>query len=298
MRILPRLVEPLEHAVPQRTRSIASWTRSSARPSIRWPTATPPAAWTPPPPAAPRSPARRHRTGEGRRPRGRIGAGLDTFLLDLRYAWRGLRKRPASPPSSSSHSRSASAPTPRSSASSTRCCSSRCPIAMPTAWSSSGPTDRGRLSARAAVRSRAERPARRQPRRCAASAPSGRTGTSRSPATAIPNSSASASSRPTSSRCSAPKPRSDGRSGPRTARPRAARDSSGWDLFAAPLRRRSPRSSAAQIIVNDQPATVIGVMPRDFRLLLPPDSAVPDRLRRGSRSGTSSAARAASCSCA
>jgi len=34
-----------------------------------------------------------------------------------------------------------------------------------------------------------------------------------------------------------------------------------------------------QILVNDRPTTVIGVMPREFRLLLPPDSSVPDDLQ-------------------
>jgi predicted permease len=33
------------------------------------------------------------------------------------------------------------------------------------------------------------------------------------------------------------------------------------------------------IQVNNQPTTVIGVMPRDFRLMLPPDSSVPDDLQ-------------------
>ena len=52
----------------------------------------------------------------------------------------------------------------------------------------------------------------------------------------------------------------------------------GWDLFA----RRfggDPSIVGRQILVNDQPTTVIGVMPRSFRLLLPQDSSVPDRLQ-------------------
>ena len=52
----------------------------------------------------------------------------------------------------------------------------------------------------------------------------------------------------------------------------------GWDLFA----RRfggDPAIVGRQILVNDQPTTVIGVMPRSFRLLLPQDSSVPDRLQ-------------------
>jgi putative ABC transport system permease protein len=52
----------------------------------------------------------------------------------------------------------------------------------------------------------------------------------------------------------------------------------GWDLFE----RRfggDPSIVGRQIIVNDQPTTVVGVMPRTFRLLLPPDSSVPDHLQ-------------------
>jgi putative ABC transport system permease protein len=52
----------------------------------------------------------------------------------------------------------------------------------------------------------------------------------------------------------------------------------GWDLFT----RRyggDPSIVGRQIIVNDVPTTVIGVMPRAFRLLLPLDSGVPDHLQ-------------------
>ena len=52
----------------------------------------------------------------------------------------------------------------------------------------------------------------------------------------------------------------------------------GWDLFS----RRfggDPSIVGRQIVVNDQPTTVIGVMPRAFRLLLPLDSGVPDHLQ-------------------
>jgi predicted permease len=52
----------------------------------------------------------------------------------------------------------------------------------------------------------------------------------------------------------------------------------GWELFA----RRyggDPSIIGRQILVNDTPTTVIGVMPRTFRLLLPQDSAVPDHLQ-------------------
>jgi putative ABC transport system permease protein len=52
----------------------------------------------------------------------------------------------------------------------------------------------------------------------------------------------------------------------------------GWDLF----QRRfgaDPSIVGKQILVNEQLTTVIGVMPRDFRLLMPLDSSVPDRLQ-------------------
>ena len=52
----------------------------------------------------------------------------------------------------------------------------------------------------------------------------------------------------------------------------------GWDLFT----RRfggDPSIVGRQIQVNDEPVTVIGVMPRAFRLLLPLDSGVPDDLQ-------------------
>jgi predicted permease len=52
----------------------------------------------------------------------------------------------------------------------------------------------------------------------------------------------------------------------------------GWPLFA----RRygaNPAIVGSQILVNDRPTTVVGVMPESFRLLLPPDSSVPDTLQ-------------------
>jgi predicted permease len=52
----------------------------------------------------------------------------------------------------------------------------------------------------------------------------------------------------------------------------------GWELFE----RRyggDPAIVGRQILVNDESATVIGVMPRTFKLLLPTDSSVPDRLQ-------------------
>ena len=52
----------------------------------------------------------------------------------------------------------------------------------------------------------------------------------------------------------------------------------GWDLFE----RRfggDPSIVGRQIRVNDQSTTVVGVMPKEFRLLLPTDSSVPDRLQ-------------------
>jgi predicted permease len=51
-----------------------------------------------------------------------------------------------------------------------------------------------------------------------------------------------------------------------------------WELF----RRRfgaDPAVVGKRILVNDRPTAVIGVMPEHFRLLLPPDAAVPDRLQ-------------------
>jgi len=52
----------------------------------------------------------------------------------------------------------------------------------------------------------------------------------------------------------------------------------GWDLF----QRRyggDPSIIGRRIEVNDAPVTVVGVMPAGFRLLLPTDAAVPDRLQ-------------------
>jgi predicted permease len=52
----------------------------------------------------------------------------------------------------------------------------------------------------------------------------------------------------------------------------------GWELFE----RRfggDPSIVGRRILVNDELTTVIGVMPKTFRLLLPPDSSVPDRLQ-------------------
>ncbi|HSC26159.1 MAG TPA: ABC transporter permease, partial [Vicinamibacterales bacterium] len=52
----------------------------------------------------------------------------------------------------------------------------------------------------------------------------------------------------------------------------------GWELF---LRRfgGDPTAIGRRIKVNDNFATIVGVLPRDFRLLLPTDAAVPDRLQ-------------------
>ena len=53
-------------------------------------------------------------------------------------------------------------------------------------------------------------------------------------------------------------------------------------LSNALWRRRfgaDPRIVGRRIVYGGQPATVIGVMPESFRLLLPPDSAVPDDLQ-------------------
>ena len=52
----------------------------------------------------------------------------------------------------------------------------------------------------------------------------------------------------------------------------------GWDLFER--RFGGDRSIVGrQILVNDEPTLVIGVMPKAFRLLLPADASVPDRLQ-------------------
>jgi predicted permease len=52
----------------------------------------------------------------------------------------------------------------------------------------------------------------------------------------------------------------------------------GWELF---VRRfgADPSIVGRRILVNDEPTLVVGVMPTDFRLLLPTDAAVPDRLQ-------------------
>jgi predicted permease len=52
----------------------------------------------------------------------------------------------------------------------------------------------------------------------------------------------------------------------------------GWDLF----QRRfgaDPSMVGRRISINGDFVTLVGVLPRDFRLLLPPDAAVPDRLQ-------------------
>ena len=52
-------------------------------------------------------------------------------------------------------------------------------------------------------------------------------------------------------------------------------------LSAALWRRRfggDPRIAGTRILVNGRPTTVVGVLPDDFRLLMPPDAAVPDDL--------------------
>jgi putative ABC transport system permease protein len=52
----------------------------------------------------------------------------------------------------------------------------------------------------------------------------------------------------------------------------------GWDLFEQRF-GADPAIVGRRILVSDHPTTVIGVMPRTFRLLLPQDSSVPDRLQ-------------------
>src|SRR4051812_10032430 len=60
----------------------------------------------------------------------------------------------------------------------------------------------------------------------------------------------------------------------------------GWPLFE---RRYGGDTSIVgrQVLVNDRPTTVVGVMPRSFRLLLPPDASVPDDLQAWQPFGTS-----------
>jgi putative ABC transport system permease protein len=59
-----------------------------------------------------------------------------------------------------------------------------------------------------------------------------------------------------------------------------ARDAPSSILLSAPLWRRrygaDPQLVGRRIQVNNRPVTVVGVMPDSFRLLLPPDSAIPD----------------------
>jgi predicted permease len=52
----------------------------------------------------------------------------------------------------------------------------------------------------------------------------------------------------------------------------------GWDLF---VRRYGgdPAIVGRPILVGERPTTVIGVLPAGFRLLLPPDASVPDRIQ-------------------
>jgi putative ABC transport system permease protein len=52
----------------------------------------------------------------------------------------------------------------------------------------------------------------------------------------------------------------------------------GWELFERRF-GADPGVVGRQIIVDDRPTTVIGVMPRAFRMLLPPDASVPDGLQ-------------------
>jgi predicted permease len=53
-------------------------------------------------------------------------------------------------------------------------------------------------------------------------------------------------------------------------------------LLSAPVWRRryggDPSIVGTRILVNGRPTTVVGIMPEDFRLLMPPDASVPDDL--------------------
>jgi predicted permease len=52
----------------------------------------------------------------------------------------------------------------------------------------------------------------------------------------------------------------------------------GWELFERRF-GADPAIVGQQILVDDRLTTVVGVMPKSFRLLLPPDSSVPDQLQ-------------------
>ena len=51
----------------------------------------------------------------------------------------------------------------------------------------------------------------------------------------------------------------------------------GWDLFQR--RFGGDHSIIGRSIELDEPHVVVGVLPKGFRLLLPPDAAVPDHLQ-------------------
>jgi predicted permease len=51
-----------------------------------------------------------------------------------------------------------------------------------------------------------------------------------------------------------------------------------WDVFERRF-GADPSIVGRQIAVNERSTTVVGVMPKNFRLLLPPDSSVPDHLQ-------------------
>jgi putative ABC transport system permease protein len=52
----------------------------------------------------------------------------------------------------------------------------------------------------------------------------------------------------------------------------------GWELFERRF-GADPSIVGRRILVDDNPTTLVGVMPRGFRLLFPPDSSVPDDLQ-------------------
>ncbi len=195
-----------------------------------------------------------------------------------RNAWRGLRRRPASPPPRSRRWRSASAPTPPSSAWSTRCSSSRCRIATPSGcvfvWADqtaegypraplSGPelTDLDQRTTLfdgfgAIWATTAALTGENDPEQL-------RVGLVTTDFFSLLGADAALG----------PHVPTDDDAARRADDDPAERTRSGSAATAA-----IPPSSASAIEVNGQPTTVVGVMPADFRLMMPPDAAVPDDL--------------------